>query len=100
MTNEQAFLEFQFAVNQWFKYMDRKTREKAVAFAQSGLVLPSEPIKHHVPAVKKPVEDRRHHWIGTIWMLNRETGERARVKPSEVVEYETKGFIRRGIRGN
>ena len=36
--------------------------------------------------------------IGKIWMLNRQTGERVRVMPNEVVEYEIKGYIKGGPR--
>lgn len=37
-------------------------------------------------------------FTGKVWMLNRATGERARVLPAEVVDYAAKGFERSGPR--
>lgn len=37
-------------------------------------------------------------FVGKVWMLNRETGERARVIPAEVADYAAKGYVRGGPR--
>lgn len=107
MTNEQAFAEFQYAVNHWFKFMDVVTRCKAIELAREVALRSVGEVQHQQQVIAKaPVEackGRGAHlkqYAGFVWMLNRETMERARVAPSEVSAYEAKGFIRRGARGN
>lgn len=41
---------------------------------------------------------RGAQFVGKVWMLNRATGERARVLPAEVADYAAKGFERGGPR--
>lgn len=44
----------------------------------------------------------QHHltgkFVGKVWMKNFATNERARVEPSQLAEYEAKGFIKAGPR--
>lgn len=110
MTNEQAFEEFKFATNQWFRHMDGSTRWKAVQFATEALQLPVGEVLHqdsitdtnthgqpmHRPAFGYP--GRGGSFVGKVWMLNRATGERARVLPGEVDDYAARGFERGGPR--
>lgn len=37
-------------------------------------------------------------FVGKVWMLNRATGERARVLPGEVASYAAQGYVRGGPR--
>lgn len=37
-------------------------------------------------------------FLGKVWMLNRETGERARVDAGEVAGFESRGYVRGGPR--
>ncbi len=100
MTNERAFEEFKFAVNQWFRHMDKATREKAVVCAHHGLTLPIGEVFHQ-EVIKKPaaaVQGRGECFTGKVWMLNRSTNERARVDPGEVESYASRGFERGGPR--
>lgn len=41
---------------------------------------------------------REQVFTGKVWMLNRETGERARVSPGEVGSYIARGFNKAGPR--
>jgi len=101
MTNERALEEFKFAVNQWFRHMDMPTRQKAILVANASLHLPLGEVFHQ-EVVKKPVASRGAHLAemfgGKVWMLNRATGERARVLPDEVESYAAKGFEKGGPR--
>ena len=100
MTNERAFEEFKFAVNQWFRHMDKATREKAVVCAHHGLTLPIGEVFHQ-EVVQAPKPGRGEHlkqFAGKVWMLNRSTGERARVHHNDVAEYQCKGFVLGGPR--
>jgi len=45
-----------------------------------------------------PVDGRAAAFTGKVWMLNRTTGERARIEAGLVAEYEGKGFIKAGPR--
>ena len=45
-----------------------------------------------------PVDGRVAAFAGKVWMLNRTTGERARIEVGLVAEYEGKGFIKAGPR--
>jgi len=101
MTNECALEEFKFAVNQWFRHMDEDTRQKAVQFATDGLKLPIGEV-YHQEIARKPVaasvKGRGECFAGKVWMLNRATGERARVASGEVADYVAKGYERGGPR--
>lgn len=37
-------------------------------------------------------------FVGKLWMLNRTTGQRARIEPSELQSYEAQGYVRGGPR--
>jgi hypothetical protein len=103
MTNECALEEFKFAVNQWFRHMDMPTRQKAILVANASLHLPLGEVFHQ-EVVRKPVAQpfgypgRGGMFVGKVWMLNRSTGERARVLPGEVADYVAKGFEKGGPR--
>ncbi len=103
MTNEQAFEEFKFATNQWFRHMDGSTRCKAVQFATEALQLPVGEVLHKSVMVEKPVPQGRGAHLGAlfagkVWMLNRLTGERVRIFPSEIADFIDRGFERGGPR--
>lgn len=51
-------------------------------------------VKSDCPAKPKST----HGNVGKAWMLNRATGERARVDVGQIAEYEAKGFIKGGPR--
>ncbi len=100
MTNERAFEEFKFAVNQWFRHMDQPTRKKACEFAYEAFGLPlGEVFYQEVAQAPKPGRgEHLKQFAGKVWMLNRSTGERARVLPGEVESYASRGFERGGPR--
>ncbi len=99
MTNEQALEEFKFAVNHWFKLMDYETRQKAMQAADDAFCMPYGEVLHKPVTVDKPVpQGRSGSFVGKVWMLNRATGERARVEPHRVVAFEACGFERGGPR--
>lgn len=39
-----------------------------------------------------------HKMAGKVWMLNRSTGDRARIEQNEVAKYEQNGYIKAGPR--
>jgi hypothetical protein len=43
-------------------------------------------------------QGRGQSFAGKVWMLNRSTGERARVMPNEVQQYAAKGYVQAGPR--
>lgn len=51
-----------------------------------------------VPAPKQPGIGRGQGFVGKVWMLNRKTGERARVDVAEQISYEDMGFVKAGPR--
>ena len=50
------------------------------------------------PVGGKMTDGRAAAFTGKVWMLNRTTGERARIEAGLVAEYEGKGFIKAGPR--
>ncbi len=104
MTNERALEEFKFAVNQWFRHMDMPTRQKAILVANASLHLPLGEVLHqevvvtHVHGEANQFRVQGAQFAGKVWMLNRATGERARVLPGEVESYTSRGFERGGPR--
>lgn len=44
------------------------------------------------------VEKQSHGLAGKVWMINRSTQTKTRVDPSQVAEFETRGFVRGGPR--
>jgi hypothetical protein len=108
-TNEQALAEFQYGLNHWFKFMDAETRAKAAALVPSALTIPMvkvqnvpsppvSPSKDTPTVLASPGPGRGKAAVGTAWLLNRETGERARVSNGEVENYLARGFIKAGPR--
>jgi len=99
MTNERALEEFKFAVNQWFKFMDYETRQKAMQAADDAFCMPiGEVVYQEVATASASIKGRGECFAGKVWMLNRSTGERARVLPGEVADYAAKGYERGGPR--
>lgn len=43
-------------------------------------------------------DGRGQHFLGKVWMINRTTGHKARVEPSEVSGFEASGYVRGGPR--
>lgn len=41
---------------------------------------------------------RGTQFIGKVWMLNRQTGERARIDVAEISQYEARGYVKGGPR--
>lgn len=113
VTQERAFAEFQYAVNHWFQFMDEATRNRAATLAGVAVTeLPSEPsvycavapakdrleaeiksrLEAHKPSGKGKV------FVGTIWMINRNTGARARIPAEQYDAFVAQGFERGGPR--
>lgn len=42
--------------------------------------------------------NNQHRFSGKVWLLNRTTGERARVEANRVGDYESRGFVKGGPR--
>lgn len=43
-------------------------------------------------------DNQQHRFSGKVWMLNRASGERARVDAGEVASFEARGYVRGGPR--
>lgn len=78
----------------WLTFKPRIVKEEVKKF------LPLNPPKQDDQGVKPKVDKPKstHGNVGKAWMLNRVTGERARVDVSQVAVYEAKGFIKGGPR--
>lgn len=44
------------------------------------------------------VDGRGHHLAGKVWMINRATADKVRIEPSQVADYESRGYVRGGPR--
>jgi hypothetical protein len=102
-TKERAFAEAQYAVNHWFQFMDDETRAKLAAYAQGW----TQETAFQVPVITetaKPVvsvshgEGRGKANIGKVWMVNKATGQRARVEAGSVDDFQSRGYVRGGPR--
>lgn len=106
MTNEQAFAEFQYAVNHWFQFMDVPTRCKAIELTRKVALQPIGEVQHQQVVVKHvngepnrfKVDGRGAHFIGKVWMIHKNTRQKIRCTKEEVAEYQAKGFERGGAR--
>lgn len=43
-------------------------------------------------------EGRGQHFVGKIWMVNKSTGDKKRIDPTEQTLYEGRGYVRGGPR--
>lgn len=102
-TNDRAFVEVQYAVNHWFQFMNAETKAKLVAYAQGW----AQETAFQAPVITetaKPVvsvshgEGRGKANIGKVWMVNKATGQRARVEADSVSDFQSRGYVRGGPR--
>lgn len=78
-------------------YEREKSRMSAMNYGDYGKVVDNnEPVKPSgwpMPSVGKGAV-----FAGKVWMKNFVTNERARVDPSQLAEYEAKGYVKAGPR--
>lgn len=53
-------------------------------------------VEKHYTKEDKP--SSTHHLAGLVWMVNKTTNDKKRVKPEEVASYEWAGYVRGGPR--
>lgn len=57
----------------------------------------AEPVSNPVVS-SEPKSGRGAGFVGSVWVLNRSTGHKARIQASELAGYEANGYVRGGPR--
>lgn len=78
----------------WFKA--ERARQAALVGYRVGTIY--EPLDNTSARNNDPSKGQR--FAGKVWMLNRGTGERARVETDQVGSYESRGFVKAGPRAS
>lgn len=86
--------------NLWLVRCTGETEE--VAATKARTLYESEREKHsklaHNQTMSKDSKLSQHHNAGKVWMINHKTGDKKRVTPNEVSQYEWAGYVKGGPR--
>lgn len=81
----------------WIKF-EGNTEVDVIEKASTFMVAELERLAKLQSVLATPAPNGNHANIGKVWIVNRQTGDKRRVFPSEPTSYEAKGYVRGGPR--